>query len=363
MKKTLLLVTLLMVGLHAVAKNEATISFQTKSHDFGQLSEEQGSASVNFLFTNTGNSPLVIYKAVASCGCTTPVYSKEPIAAGASSSIKVTYNTTGRPGAFHKTITIYTNDPDAPNILLTIKGTVSPKAENAEVTYPKNMQGLRLQRTVVPILEAKIGSIKTETIEVINTNNTPIKLAFNKVPKHLVVTASNSTLLPNETGILTINYLAAYAKDYGKREDSFYIVTSTKDKTNPNNRINLSANITEDFSTLSADQLRKAPVAVFSEKRINFGKMARGSHKEMTILLSNQGENPLLIRKIIPEYDGIKVTPDKRIVPGNRSIKLKIAFNAGTFDGNVVQRITVITNDPKSSINRLYITAQVTAEA
>lgn len=287
------------------------------------------------------------------------VIHQRTIAPGTSSTIKVTYNTIGRPSTFHKTITVYTNDPDAPNIVLIIQGNVIPKGESPEMSYPKNMQGIRLKRTTVPMLETKIGSIKTELIDVINTNKTPMTIGFHKVPKHIQVTASNTVLQPNQTGYITIKYLAALANDYGKREDSFYIVTNNKEKNNPNNRIYLSANVTEDFSRLSPDQVANAPVAAFAENRINFGRMTRGTSKVMTTTLTNNGKSTLHIRKIVSDYDGMKVTPTSMTVAPGKSIKLNISFNAGTFDGNVVQRFTVIINDPKASVNRLFVTAQV----
>ncbi len=358
MKKISLLISILMLVAGSVLAGP-TISFFTKTHDFGSIKEEDGTATFDFAFTNKGDAPLIILKAVASCGCTTPLYSKEPIAPNAISTIKVTYNTIGRPSTFHKTITVYTNDPDAPNVVLIIQGDVIPKGESPELTYPKNMDGLRLKRTMVPMLEAKIGSIRTEVIDVINTNKTPVTIGFHKVPKHVQLTVSNTVLQPNQTGYITIKYLAALAADYGKREDSFYLVTNNREKANPNNRIFLSANITEDFTRLSSDQAANAPVAAFSENRILFGKMVRGKSKVMTATLSNNGKSPLHIRKIVSDYDGLKVVPTSLSIAPGKTIKLNITFNAGTFDGNVVQRFTVITNDPKASVNRLFVTAQV----
>jgi len=338
------------------------MDFAAKIHDFEKVTEEDGSVSVNFTFKNTGGSPLVIHKAVASCGCTTPIYPKEPIAPGASAAIKVTYNTSGRPGPFNKTITIYSNDADAPNTVLIIKGNVVPKSEKPEDVFPFNMQGLRLKRKQIPLLEAKIGSILTESIEVINTNKTPISLSFNKVPDHIQVTASNSVLKPDETGTITIKYIPANANDYGKREDSFYIVTNNKQRENPNNRINLSAFITEDFSRLKPEDRENGPVAQFSDNRVNFGKMTVKTRKTLSIQLKNAGRLPLTIRKIVPEYDGIRVLVEKKTIPAGKSVPVKIEFNAGTFDGSVVQRVTFITNDPKNSVSRVFVTAQVYAK-
>ena len=103
-----------------------TIKFNETEHDFGTIKEEIGSVSTQFEFTNTGKSPLIIQRVSASCGCTTPSYTKEPILPGKSGKIDATYSTTARPGAFNKTITVYTNVPDTVYVL-SIKGNVTPR--------------------------------------------------------------------------------------------------------------------------------------------------------------------------------------------------------------------------------------------
>ncbi len=72
--------------------------------------KETEKVSCKFKFTNTGNGPLVIHQAIATCGCTVPKYPKEPIKPGESGEITVTYNGAGKfPGYFRKSITIRTN--------------------------------------------------------------------------------------------------------------------------------------------------------------------------------------------------------------------------------------------------------------
>lgn len=57
------------------------ITFVKTKHNFGTI-KQNVPAKVKFVFENTGNANLVIVKATAGCGCTTPIYSKEPIAPG-----------------------------------------------------------------------------------------------------------------------------------------------------------------------------------------------------------------------------------------------------------------------------------------
>lgn len=104
--------TLLVVGVSfAFAQTNADIKFDKTTHDFGKFSENSPVVSCVFTFTNIGDAPLVIHQAVASCGCTVPEYTKEPIQPGKKGTIKVTYNGTGKyPGHFKKSITLRTND-------------------------------------------------------------------------------------------------------------------------------------------------------------------------------------------------------------------------------------------------------------
>ena len=84
------------------------ISFEDTKHKFGTIAEGE-KVKHAFRFTNSGNNPLVIEKAVASCGCTVPSYSKEPIAPGGSGEIIVEFNSEGRPGHQQKNVLVYSN--------------------------------------------------------------------------------------------------------------------------------------------------------------------------------------------------------------------------------------------------------------
>ena len=111
MKKLFVMTMLLMCGLTvAFAHKPAEIKFDKLTHDFGTFSEKEPVVTCIFTYTNVGELPLVINQAVASCGCTVPEYTKDPVKPGEKGQIKVTYNGTGKfPGHFKKSITIRTN--------------------------------------------------------------------------------------------------------------------------------------------------------------------------------------------------------------------------------------------------------------
>jgi len=113
----------------ASVQAQGVLKFNKEVHDFGKVSEGP-LATYSFEVTNTGTAPVVISNAAASCGCTTPEWSRDPIMPGAKSTIKVGYNTSGRPGSFTKTITVTSNAENA-TVILTIKGEVTAPATPA----------------------------------------------------------------------------------------------------------------------------------------------------------------------------------------------------------------------------------------
>jgi len=137
--KKLFLLCFLAVGMSSIAfaqttptttasattdANKSEFKFNDESHDFGTLSK--GSVcTYEFTFSNIGKEPLIISNVVPSCGCTTPSYSKEPVAPGQTGKIMVSYDS-NRVGPFSKSITISSNSK-TPTKTLFIKGTIIDK--------------------------------------------------------------------------------------------------------------------------------------------------------------------------------------------------------------------------------------------
>lgn len=85
MKKIFITTALVVMNiLWVLAQGTADITFEKTSHNFGAFSESNPKVTCTFKFKNTGDGPLVIHQAIASCGCTVPQYPKEPIKPGES---------------------------------------------------------------------------------------------------------------------------------------------------------------------------------------------------------------------------------------------------------------------------------------
>jgi hypothetical protein len=98
--------------------SKAVISFNEYEHDFGKVAEGE-KVGYTFRFENKGNSDLVIFSALTTCGCTVPKYDSKPIPPGGKGSIEVVFDTTERNGMQTKTITVRTN-ASVPVVILKI---------------------------------------------------------------------------------------------------------------------------------------------------------------------------------------------------------------------------------------------------
>lgn len=110
MKRLVLAFTLSIVcALGLLAEDYAQATFPVQNHDFGVINDGGGPVSCTFEVVNTGNKPLLIIDAFASCGCTRPEFPTKPIKPGKKGKIKVTFSPLGRLGAFHKSVKVKTN--------------------------------------------------------------------------------------------------------------------------------------------------------------------------------------------------------------------------------------------------------------
>jgi len=112
--------------------NAPVIKFVSEVYDYGKV-PVNGDGSCQFKFTNTGKEPLVLTNVKASCGCTVPSWTREPILPGASGVIDVKYTTMNRAHTINKSITVFSNASNA-TVILRLQGEV------IDTTTPQNPQ-------------------------------------------------------------------------------------------------------------------------------------------------------------------------------------------------------------------------------
>ncbi len=111
--------------------NAPVMTFAKAEHDFGDI-KPGDVVKHTFEFTNTGKSPLLIENATASCGCTTPNWTKEPVAPGATGTIEVQFDSHGKSGIQNKEVAVRANT--APSITkVSIKTNILPDGSQGPV--------------------------------------------------------------------------------------------------------------------------------------------------------------------------------------------------------------------------------------
>jgi hypothetical protein len=123
MKKLLTVIVLLLVGVTTAVRADdpvkGAVKFDLLIYDFGEVAYGSD-VSHSFTFKNVSKQPVAIKNVTASCGCTTPSWTKEPVMPNKSGNVTAKYDSS-RIGAFTKTLTV---DVNGEIIVLTIKGTI-----------------------------------------------------------------------------------------------------------------------------------------------------------------------------------------------------------------------------------------------
>ncbi len=356
MKKSILGLFLMLVSITAFAQ-QPVITFTEKEHDFGQIAEEGGRVTTIFEFKNEGQEPLVISNVRASCGCTTPTWTRTPIEPGKTGTISVTYNPSGRPGRFQKSITI-TSNTTTPTTKLYIKGEVIPKNAEPADKYPVTMGDLRLVSRSINYNNVLNDQNVTRSIEYANLTDheVTVEVVQNSKDDALTVITTLTRVQPNETGQLKVNFNAAASKEFGTVHSHLYLVVNGKRILTDEYKINVQATVVENFSNLTAEERQMSPIFEMNNRRVDFGVVKAGTKHSKTLELTNAGTNPLLIRKVTCRNGGTTLSVKApKSVKGGKSGALTLLLNTvGLQPASYTRQVEIITNDPNRS--RVYLT-------
>jgi hypothetical protein len=210
--------------------------FKEETFDFGDVTEGT-IATHEFEFLNKGNEPVIISNVQASCGCTTPYWTKEPIGPGNKGVIKASFNSAGRPGAFNKTVTI-TSNAQTSSKFLTIKGVVTPRpliSPSAQATFG----GL-----VYDLGKVIKGRKVEKNITILNSGDEPLNvLSIESGCKCISYKVLPTSIRPGEKAQIELTYIPRQAGTFSEP-----VTITTNDKNIPESKLYFKANIEEDTS-------------------------------------------------------------------------------------------------------------------
>ena len=238
------LLTLCLLALAGAAHAQGVMQFTTDSHDFGNVPEGT-MATHEFKFKNTGNQPVIIANVQASCGCTTPDWTKTPVLPGKMGVVKAIYSSAGRPGVFNKTVTVTSNAAETSKVL-SIKGTVLTKDQIKPTLTPAQLAAsphLVLDQSTHDFGKMEAGQQPTARFTVRNTGKTELVLGALTSGCYCVGYKNNpAPIAPGQSAVVELLYSQ---RQLGQVSDA---VTITSNDVSGDAKITLKANIVRDLS-------------------------------------------------------------------------------------------------------------------
>lgn len=196
--------------------------FDTLEYDFGVVPKGK-QVKYAFHFKNQGNQPIVISNVEASCGCTTPNWSKKPIPPQESGFVEVVFDSNDTKGMFVKTIHISSN-AYIPQQYLKIKGTVVSKTDSPYMTEKQTIINdtafLQTKNTILDFGNLSIKESKTYQLHVLNAGKETLKInSLYSRCQCIKYKSSFDKLESGETGTIDITYTPekiSYTPEYIK---------------------------------------------------------------------------------------------------------------------------------------------------
>ena len=357
MRSAFILSTLLFITAFVAA--QPSIQFDESNHDFGEILEENGPVNHKFEFTNLGTAPLIVNNVKASCGCTTPGWTKDPVMPGERGYIEAQYNPLNRPGSFRKSLTIYSNSTSG-NTSLYIQGSVTPKARSLAETLPTKIGNLKLRTRTLNIGNITNNKVVEKKYDIYNDGETPISLLKVEAPDFIKVSFEPETIAPGGSGKIVMAYDAANRNDLGYVRDDITLTTNEAEMAMK--KLSTIATIREYFPPMSAAELANAPKLKFEKTVMEFGSVTEGEPVSVEFTFTNLGKSDLDVRNVKANCNCTKTVVEPMSVKPGQSGKVILTFNTDGRKGVQHQQVTVFSNDPKGSMQMIALRGSVNSK-
>lgn len=358
MKKVLTLISLLVLAVGGVVA-QPRIHWLENVHNYGAFDENDGKVTCTMRFVNTGNSPLSILAARATCGCTTPSFTKKPVAPGDTGMVQITYNPIGRPGRFSKKIFIDTNGLPSRSTL-EIKGVVVGASNTVRSRFPVDAGPLKLRTAVASFGQVVKGHGKSSFIDVYNTTADSVKPEWRNVPPYIHISAGTQGIAPGDYGSFTFYLESDKCPLYGVVTDEMTLVP---DVSHPSDTVNVStvAIINEDFSTLTDKQMEDAPLISVTPSSIDFDVVRLADGKvTKTAIIENRGKSTLIVRRVYSTDRGIKADVSDTKIKKGKKATVTVTVDLSEIAGDVINgRVSIITNSPEKPVASLRVVGMI----
>ncbi|MCV9386142.1 DUF1573 domain-containing protein [Reichenbachiella ulvae] len=358
MNKVTFLSFLILSALSVSVLAQPKIELIETTYDFGQVKEEDGPILHEFEFENVGDAPLIISHVKASCGCTTPNWTKDPVAPGERGYVRAQYNPMNRPGSFSKSLRINTNG-QPPVVYAYIKGSVIPRVRTIEEKLPTKIGMLRVQSNNINLGRITDEKPVKSQLELYNDSETDTLVFLDKYegPEFIVVEYDTMVLPPKTKASAWVTYDPSHEDHLGMQ--SFGLSLFTEEAEDSRKNLNLRASVREYFPPMTDVERSNAAQLSINNKLQNVGKVQAGETVKVEYELVNTGKKNLNIRKVDANCSCLVADlSDYDIKPG-KSAKLKVTFDTSNRRGGQNKTVYIYSSDPQNPTQVVTIRASV----
>lgn len=325
------------------------------THDYGAFTEEGGSVTCEFRFVNDGTEPVAVVAARASCGCTTPTFTKTPVAPGDTGRVEVRYNPVGRPGRFSKTVSVTLSGEQKQT--LSVKGVVIGAQNTLKSRYPVDAGPLKLRGVAMPMGTVRNPGAKSATFEVYNATTEPITPSWRGLPKYMKVKAMPQTIPPGEQGVYSFVMTAGPDVPYGFVCDSLWLDIPGGEPV----KVEFTAIVEEDFRRLTPGERQKAPKVAVDTRVLDFGTVAGDAAPVVReLVVRNIGKGDMAVRRVYTLDPSLTVLSAPSKVRKGKSAAVRVRFDPSLAEGTMLNgRIQLIVNDPDEPLTTIRAVGEI----
>ena len=250
-----------------------------------------------------------------------------------------------------KNITVTTENE---TLKLTIKGNVIPTKNKLRSQIGK----LKIKTRNIALGKVFKDEIITDALNIQNTYERPIKISFDYDSTFIKIICEPEILEPKERGRIITTYDTSKKDEYGHlTKNNLIKISSLDDSFKYEDKISILIKIEEDFSKLTAEEMKKAPNIYFHEKKKKIVFNQNELVEKVIFVFTNKGKRKLFIRNINPTKSCTVGNYDKELEPGKTGT-IEILLDQGLFSRPFYRNITVISNDPENSLTTLKISGK-----
>ncbi|MDR2890543.1 MAG: DUF1573 domain-containing protein [Alistipes sp.] len=345
------------------AQSPSPLVFDVTEWDFGVIREADGSVTHTFAFTNGGDRPVAIDRVTSSCGCTTPRYTRGPIAPGAKGEISVTFNPENFPGRFDKTVGVVSGGGKQTDFLK-VGGEVIPDPAAVEDEFPIEIaKGVRVDKAFVPFRTIAQGQRVMMTVGCVNTSDREVALRFEPAEgsglenstggSGLLRIFAPDTLCAGCRADINLGYDLLADTAYGTRYD---VVRPIVDGLPSRTTIYAVMTGVDDFRGVDVDA---APVAAFDRTLHHFGEIGIGAEPYVCrFAVTNDGASTLHIRSVQTRPGLTSTLEAGTAIPPGEAKTFEVALHTGEyFAGALDESVIIVVDDPSRPVREIRIKA------